>query len=706
MTRFRLILSVMCIILLMNFSLIVHFELEQKRELDRANQFGMDSQLWQFFQLSNEYNRLREAVENGNPAQLDQINLRFDIYFSRINSFSKNEIEASALFQDRKLQLKLLKPLITYIHGSENKLSDGFLSQQEWSDFQYETGLQQDAVNDLIQEARTQDALAIDEYRKNISHWGELRILLAVTQILLLVLFASLGLYALWKSEKNRKKLAELAETLLEARQQAESANATKSRFLAHISHEIRTPLTSILGYADRLLRNKNLAEEQKREVGYIANSGTHLLSLLNNVLDLSKSEHNKILLIIETISLNQLKIELETMFSMMAKEKRIEFNVVLAADLPANLSLDAGKLRQILINLLGNSLKFTQYGAITLTLSGEVCSHCYRLYAVVVDSGCGIRKEDHPRIFSPFEQSKAGQLAGGTGLGLSLSRDYARLMQGDITFNSEEGKGSEFIVSIEAQIAFNSVALVRIFQPQQQSLSGHTILVVEDEAINREMICGILQDFGADALQAANGLEAILQVSQHPEIDSIIMDYQMPEMDGMTAAGVLREQKWKKPIYLVSASPLEELQLAAGFSAFSGHLRKPFKIDELIRLLSTRYEAILNSTHVLLDHHLAMNSLGCSLSRYLALSQKGLKRIAELEALYKVALEQQESIEALRYAHSAKGIALQIGAETLGQYWASLEVNPEQEAFIKLSQLRQATQNELGKLQASALAH
>jgi signal transduction histidine kinase/CheY-like chemotaxis protein/HPt (histidine-containing phosphotransfer) domain-containing protein len=701
MTRFKFILSAICIILFANFSLIVHFELEQKRELDRANQFGMDNQLWQFFQLSNEYYRLREVVEYGHPKQLDKINFRFDIYYSRIDSFAKNEIEASALFKDKKLQLDLLSPLIQYIHDGEKILNKGFASQEEWRAFQSETRQQQEAVNDLVQEARTQDAQAVDEYRKNITHWGELRILLATTQILLLILCTSFGLYALWKSEQNRKKLAELADTLQEARQQAEFANATKSRFLAHISHEIRTPLTSILGYADRLLRNKNLAADQKREIGYIANSGTHLLSLLNNVLDLSKSEHNKILLIIETINLDQLKSELEIMFNMMAKEKGVTFTVVLNENLPANLSLDAGKLRQILINLLGNSLKFTQNGAITLTLSGELFSHCYRLNAVVADTGCGIKKEDHPRIFSPFEQSKEGQLAGGTGLGLSLSRDYARLMQGDITFSSEEGKGSEFCVSIEAQIVFASSTPTRIFQPQQQALCGHTILVVEDEAINREMICGILQDFGAHALQAANGLEAILQVSQHPSIDSIIMDYQMPEMDGMTAAGILREQKWKKPIYLVSASPLEELKHADGFSAFSGHLRKPFRIDELIRLLSKRYETILNSKQVLLDHHAAMGALGFKLDRYLALSHKGLNRIAELELLYKEAVNQQEKTDATRYAHSAKGIALQIGAETLGQYWASLEVSPENNALSQLSQLRLATFNELEKLQA-----
>lgn len=698
MTRFRLILSAICIILLGNFSLIVYFELEQKRELDRINQLGVDNQLWQFFQLNIEYLRLSDAVVHGDRFQLDDINNRFDIYFGRIDGFSKGEDEASAIFSNKKLKQGLLQPLLAYIYNFEKILKKTNLSDQEWQEFKKSTLLQQDPVNDLIQEARTKDQQAMDEYRGNITRWGEWRIILATTQILLLVIFALLGLYALWRSEQGRKRLAELAETLLEARQQAESANQTKSRFLAHISHEIRTPLTSILGYADRLLRNNNLAKAEKNEVACIANSGTHLLSLLNNVLDLSKSENNKISLLNEVLNLNQLKNELETMFAMMAKDKNIAFSINFAENVCLDLSLDAGKLRQILINLLGNSLKFTKNGTINLTFCGEKLAQCYLLHAVVSDTGSGINKEDQARIFSPFEQSKEGQLAGGTGLGLSLSRDYARLMNGDITFVSEKGKGSQFTVSIETQEVAPSIPLP-ISHPQQQSLLGLVILVVEDEAINREMMCGILQDFGAQTLQAANGLEAISQVNTHPEIDSIIMDYQMPKMDGMVAAGLLREQHWDKSIYLVSASPLDELKLAAGFAAFSGHLRKPFKIDELIELLCAHDVLDLMISTVLLDHQSAINLMGFKLERYLVLSKKGLSRIAELENLYKTAIEQQQVADAKCYAHSAKGIALQIGAEILAQHWGVVEVQLSADAINTLRQIRLDTEQELEKI-------
>jgi len=700
MTRFRLILSFVCIVLIVNFSLIVHFELEQKRELERANQLGMDNQLWQFFQLSSEYARLREALQYGDRHQLDEINLRFDIYFSRINGFANNQVKLPSSVSKEALDMALLKPLVDYIHFGVEILKHDPINKTNWVLLNQRTKEQQEAVNNLIQAARSHDSRSIDDYRKNIMYWGELRILLATTQIIILLLFAALGVYALWKTETSRKKLAEFAVTLQEARLQADVANAAKSRFLAHISHEIRTPLTSILGYTDRLLRKNTLDKEGRREIGYIENSGTHLLSLLNNVLDLSKSEQNKISLIIETISLKQLRLELEAMFNMMAKEKGLRFNVFFDDGLEIDLSLDAGKLRQILINLLGNSLKFTQRGAISLTLYGEYGVDCYLLHAAVVDTGCGIKAEDQSLIFSPFEQSKLGQLAGGTGLGLSLSRDYARLMKGDIIFSSQEGEGSEFIVTIETQVVTASVGTSLIGQSQQPSLMGRIILVVEDETINREMICGILQDFGATTLQACNGFEAIFQVKQHPAIDSIIMDYQMPQMDGMAAAGILRQQQWKKPIYLVSASPLEELQQEAGFVAFSGHLRKPFKIDELLLLLGKWQDNNYKQAGGLLDYQTAIHSLGFKFERYLALCQRGLNRVAELELLYKSALKQQELNEAVRYAHSAKGIALQIGAIILGQHWSALEVEPDYAVIAVLNQVREDTQKELDKLQ------
>ncbi|WP_288843763.1 ATP-binding protein [uncultured Deefgea sp.] len=700
MTRFRLILSLICLVLLANFSLMVHFELKQKQELSRTNQLGLDNQLWQFFQLNNEYQRLREAVEHGSAAQLDNVKMRFDIYYSRIDSIAKNEVEDSAFFKNTPLQHRYIDPLKTYIDRAANLLEQQPISRAAWKEFQAQTLAQQEAVNNLIQEARTQDALAMEKYQQNIAHWSELRIILAVIQVLLLIISASLGLYALWRSEHSRKQLAETAQSLQEARQQADVANAAKSQFLAHISHEIRTPLTSILGYTDRLSRKKNIAPEDLKEIGYIANSGAHLLSLLNNVLDFSKSEQNKLSLLNESLNLKQLKQELETMFAMMARAKSIQFNISLAADLPSNVNIDAGKFRQILINLIGNALKFTDSGSINVHFYGQKLAHDYQLNAAVKDTGCGIKLADQARIFLPFEQSESGQLAGGTGLGLALSRDFANLMQGNIRFTSRVGQGSEFIVSVKTQIIAALLAPTPEAPPVKltldaESLNKRLILVVEDQAVNREMICEILHDFGAQTLEAANGKEGLQQVALHPEIDDIIMDYQMPEMNGMTAARCLREQGWLKPIYLVSASPLSELQLAPDFAAFSGHLRKPFKIDDIIQLLNRQYidEQSQPDNLSLLDARTAMQRLGFSPVRFWSLCDKGLLRLKALESEYQMAIEQHAKHDAIRHAHSAKGIAQQIGANLLGHYWAQLEIEPDSHSIQTLIELRRRTQ-------------
>ncbi|MGL4996730.1 MAG: ATP-binding protein, partial [Deefgea sp.] len=524
--------------------------------------------------------------------------------------------------------------------------------------------------------------------------------ILATLQMLLLFFFAALGLYALWRSEKSRQALADTAISLQEARQQADVANEAKSRFLAHISHEIRTPLTSILGYTDRLSR-KSLAAEDQLEISHIANSGAHLLRLLNNVLDLSKSDQNKLCLMNETLNFKQLKQELETMFEMMAQAKSIDFNIHLAADLAENVILDAGKFRQIMINLISNSLKFTHKGKVCVTFYGETFPEHYQIFAAVCDTGCGIKTTDQARIFSPFEQSESGQLAGGTGLGLALSRDYARVMHGDIRFTSQEHVGSEFIVNVQSLLtsALPATATVAATPSpvNQKALAEKRVLVVEDQAINREMICEILHDFGAHTLQAANGLEGIQQAQKNPDIDDIIMDYQMPEMNGMDAAVQLREQGWQKPIYLVSASPLSELKTKAGFSAFTGHLHKPFTIDEIVALLNqeTQPTEVLASAQAteLIDAEKAMQRLGFTAERFWALFQKGLKRIADLESDFSRAISQNATQDAIRHAHSAKGIALQIGADRLADRWAQLEATPDAFPVSELIVLRQQTQ-------------
>ncbi|QLG89545.1 response regulator [Chitinibacter bivalviorum] len=693
MTRFKTILSLICLVVLSNLSLMVYFEVKQKNVLESFTRFGMDNQLWQFFQFSREFQKLNEVVSHFNPSRQDELTLRFDIYIGRIHLLSEKSIDANAMLQDKSALQTKLKPLQDYVLRYDKLVANAAWQKEDWQQFVMDTHNQLAAVDGLIAEAREQDSKAVADYRAQIQHLGELRLMLGLIQIFLLIVFAAMGLYAYWQNEISRKIQAETMRNLAQAKGEADVANAAKSRFLAHISHEIRTPLTSVLGYAERLAR-KPLGTEALREVQHISDSGTHLLDLLNKVLDFSKSGQNKLTLLNETLDFRVLKKELESMFQLMAKQKGLQFQVILSDDLPEYLSLDVGKFRQILINLIANALKFTTYGFVRVNIYGKPQEAHYQLYATVWDSGCGIEPADQARIFSPFEQSERGQLVGGTGLGLALSRDYARLMQGDIVFCSKPGRGSEFTCYVATQIVAPPLSNPATCHPSEaelaQSLASglatQKILIVEDQQVNREMICAMLNDCGVQTLTANNGLEAIEQVAQHPEIDQILMDYQMPKMDGIQAATVLRDQGYQKPIYLLSASVLDD-ELAASGRVFDGQLLKPYQLLELLQLLNHGHSQVAVEQRQPLNAELAKSSLG---ERYLSLCQKGLARIADLEQDYQQAIAAHEVLEAQRHAHSAKGIALQIGAQILAEHWTQLEANPVAPEMQQLVAARQ----------------
>ncbi|QLI81783.1 response regulator [Chitinibacter fontanus] len=692
--RFLLIVLAISTVLLLNFGLIFYFEQQQQAELTHQTEQGMDNQLWQFFQLSSEFQRLREAV---NAKDIESTQLRLDIFYSRITGIEQGSTQA--LFPDSAQRHQLLQPLQQLITESDQTLQAAKLDSVQWSQLQQRLAHQQEHVDLLTQSAREQYAKHTELKKNRLNSLGYFRVALSVLQVVLLLISASLGLWVLWQREKQRRSLVELNASLEEARLAADAATATKSRFLAHISHEIRTPLTSILGYTERLRQNSQLTIQQKNHLSHIAHSGQHLLSLLNHVLDLSKSDSGKLELMPEILSLAQLKLELESMFALMAQEKQLQFEIELAADLPASLLLDAGKLRQILINLIGNSMKFTAQGFIKVALyhsgSGDSCW----LYASVSDSGCGIAEHELNHLFHPFEQTASGRHIGGTGLGLALSRDFARLMGGDIEAHSRAGTGSEFTVHVMAKQAPAGELQQEVMRnPVLPSVVGNTILVVEDQAVNRDLLCEILQDAGAKTLAAEDGFTAIAMLETHPEIAQVLMDYQMPGLDGLNTAAALRSKGFQQPIYLVSASPEYELRQHPQFAKVNGYLSKPYQAQELLELLGFRADALAlaetDSLPVANDFARAQAQLGFSVERFAALAETGFSRLLDLEHAFIQALDDSDLDTAIRNAHSAKSIAAQLGAMSLAQQWSDLEVTPAlgRTQMPQLSELRAQT--------------
>ncbi len=396
---------------------------------------------------------------------------------------------------------------------------------------------------------------------------------------------------------------ARLFQEAEQARATAVSSNQAKSAFLANMSHELRTPLNAILGFTQLMLRAPNLTEDQRESLNTITRSGDHLLGLINDVLDLSKIEAGRVTIQESEFDLHYLLQGLEEMFALRIKAKGLLFRLQHEPNTPRHICSDESKLRQILINLLNNAIKFTTRGSITLSirteeikqgpvqfLDSEQIVHALpkiRLIFEVTDTGIGIPREDLERIFEPFVQSRLGTgAAEGTGLGLAISREYAHLLGGDLTVESRLGFGSTFYTTVivgkaatgslpTAQSPSRVIGLV----PGQEALR---VLVAEDNEANRQLLILLLASVGFEVRGVENGLEAVQAVKDwKPHI--VWMDIRMPLLDGLDATRQVKALGVNAPVVIaLTASVLENkrgVSLAAGCDDF---LNKPYREAEI----------------------------------------------------------------------------------------------------------------------------
>ena len=373
------------------------------------------------------------------------------------------------------------------------------------------------------------------------------------------------------------------AEAEREARQAADAANRAKSTFLANMSHELRTPLNGILGYAQILQRGKTLGERQMAGLNVIRQSGEHLLTLINDILDLAKIEAGKLELNPTPISLAEFLRVIAEMVGVKAEQKGLDFICDLAPDLPSWIRVDEQRLRQVLLNLLANAVKYTDRGQVTLRVRFLPPA---RLRFEVQDTGIGISQEQLEAIFQPFEQ--AGEIQrrlGGTGLGLAISRQFVRLMGSEIQVDSRVGQGSTFWFELEVPVVEPEMAAASL----ESTVIGYEgpcrkILVVDDVAENRAVVADMLQPLGFEMVEAVNGREG-LEKARILQPVLILMDIVMPEMDGLEAMRCLRQLPAFKnvPIIAISASASgsdEASSLAAGANVF---LPKPIHLGRLL---------------------------------------------------------------------------------------------------------------------------
>ncbi len=390
--------------------------------------------------------------------------------------------------------------------------------------------------------------------------------------------------------ERVEQRTAELAI----ARDEALAANKAKSLFLANMSHEIRTPLNAILGYAQILKRDAKLTEEHKKLLVTIEKSGNHLLAIINDILDISKIEAGAVEIRPTTFYLKEFIENIAAIFKIRCEQVKLNWQLSYHGDVETLIVADRNKLQQVLLNLLGNAIKFTEKGKVELQVIvlGE---QGYQFE--IIDSGLGIESSKLESIFEAFQQEKAGILKGGSGLGLAICKRYIGLMQGTIQVHSELGKGSRFIVTLPyiEPINLPEPANLTIENYQLKSPTQITALVVDDIEDSCQLLHDILTELGIEVQIAHNGAEALLKLRQQlPNI--VFMDIQMPVMDGATAMRMIeKEFSANRPVCIaVSASTLEHQIRALLDNGFDNFIAKPFKFETIYRCLENHLNLIL----------------------------------------------------------------------------------------------------------------
>jgi len=470
-------------------------------------------------------------------------------------------------------------------------------------------------------------------------------------------------------------------------------ANNVKSQFLANMSHEIRTPLTAIIGQAEAIRFGEVRQEQLQQEVDIIHNNSLHLLELINNILDLSKIEANKFELELQSHDIHTILLEIANIFTKQASSKGLKFEISHTLPTPFTLEVDGLRIKQILINLCSNAIKFTSSGCVSV----KVYIRENQLAFKVHDTGIGMSYSQTQQVFDSFSQgdSSISRRFGGSGLGLCLSDQLAKLMGGHIEVESTLNEGSTFTFILPCVVCrelktSNEERLIEVKQEEPKTALLHgKVLLADDHDDNRHLIARFLEQLGLDVIQAKNGFEAVELCFKHtPQV--ILLDIQMPEMDGIEAFNHLRQKGCMEPIVALTANAMAhevEQYIELGFDA---HLKKPIERAAFTHLLGKYFNTQADSQKMLKSMgHVDMSDLVQQFKSNLALEQQDIV----------LQINNEDFVALSDLVHKIAGSAQMFGFALLSEKAIKLELAIKANAINKVAELSQDLLNEIDQV-------
>ena len=551
----------------------------------------VDRLMWQAAELMRERDRfasaLREALAQGTAMDVDHLSERYEVFVSRMALIDR--IPRRDLLESSPVYRHTMGALRSYVEVADRVMTDPDAMLRDPQRLALLVPPLEPLENQLFvlsAHAHAASQQLVTERNLQLRQQSQLLLMLGLAQGVLLLLLLGMLMRRIRQQSARYAHLRALSQELTQARDRAMDANRAKDVFLATMSHELRTPFQGLMGML-QLLKDSRLDERQRDYLETARHSAKHLLGVLNDILDISTIETGSLKLVVAPTPLRMLIEQVDALMQGAAQAKGLELKVDVDPDLPPWVMADAKRLRQVLFNLLGNAIKFTRMGGVYASIQRD-SGPPGRIRIVIRDTGIGMDKATLSKLFTRFYQADNSlrRRIGGTGLGLEISRNLVRLMDGDIEVDSQLGVGSVFTITLT--LPPTEAPQRRPRGPRRTDTPSLRLLMAEDNAVNRKVMIIMADRLGHQVTFCENGQEALRRLQQDgPVFDAVLMDYHMPVLDGMATTRAIRAMPAPLgliPIIMVTADVLNNTRAKAMEAGVTDFITKPIQPEDLQR--------------------------------------------------------------------------------------------------------------------------